>query len=82
MLRLDHVLIRFPERANEIRALCLGDPHFRSICEDLSLACESLSQGGQLDGATASASVIELRAVRGELEIELIQYLNGRRTDP
>ena len=78
MTDLDHVLERFPKRANEIRRLYLGNTAFRSICEDLVLAYKSLN-GPFADGTTGGSDVgLELQALRDELEAELLEYLNQR----
>ncbi|MCE6951461.1 hypothetical protein LAZ29_11010 [Cereibacter sphaeroides] len=78
MFDLDDVLARFPERANDIRRLCLKDTHFRSICEDLGLAYRSRIGSGLPEDAGRSDAARELRALRDELEIELLAYLNAR----
>lgn len=82
MVDLDDVLARFPERANDIRRLCLSDPHFRAICEDLGLACRPLIGSDPSDDASVSHAVHELRVLREELESELLAYLNRRSGTP
>jgi hypothetical protein len=78
MADLDQVLARFPERANEIRRMCLRDATFRSICEDLVLAYRSLDRSGLQSDAGLSAAVRELRALCAELEAELLGCLDRR----
>jgi hypothetical protein len=75
MKDLDQVLARFPQRANEIRRLYLGDTRFRSICEDLSLAYSSLT-GPVSDDPGVNSFRHDLCLLRDELESELLTYLS------
>jgi hypothetical protein len=79
MTDLDQVLARFPERANEIRRMCLRDSLFRSICEDLVLAYSSLGSARLKGDSGLSVAARDLRLICEELEAELLAYLDGRR---
>jgi hypothetical protein len=81
MTDFDQVLARFPERANEIRRMCLRDSFFRSICEDLILAYGSLGRSGLNGDAGLSPAARELRSICEELEAELLAHLDRGRDE-
>lgn len=61
--------------------MCLQDPNFRSICDDLALAYRSLNSPRPRRDAGMSPDMQELGVLRTELEAELIRYLDrGRET--
>lgn len=73
--RLGKVLVMFPARKHELLRLSLKDPIFRSLCEDLCDAHDSLAR--LLSRATTGErpEVAEYRAIIAELEAEVREYI-------
>lgn len=72
---LDIALSRFPQSALRLRKLALADQEFRSLCEDLGLACESLARLERQAGMVDRPELDEYRHVIAELEQEISTLL-------
>jgi hypothetical protein len=65
----------FPTRKHELLRLSLKDPIFRSLCEDLCDAHDSLARFLSLSGTRERPEVAEYRSIVAELEAELRTYV-------
>jgi hypothetical protein len=73
--RLGRVLSMFPAKKHELLRLSLKDPVFRSLCEDLCDAHDSLGRFLSLSKAGERPEVAEYRAIITELEAEVRAYV-------
>ena len=69
------VLSRFPQYVSVIRRLFLKSEGFRNICEDYTLAVETLARFESLPDAEYRTEVPEYRRVIRELELEILSDL-------
>jgi hypothetical protein len=67
----------FPDCALAVRRLYLKDEQFRSICEDLLLAQDSLRRFEGRNDAETRVEIEDLRNILQELKTELRAYLDG-----
>jgi hypothetical protein len=65
----------FPAKKHELLRLSLKDPVFRSLCEDLCDAHDSLARFLSLSGIPERPEVAEYRAIIAELEAEVRVYI-------
>lgn len=77
MRTIDVVGQKFPHFALRARKLYLRDENFRSICEDLVLAMESLRNFEVRKDAPFRPEIKEYRCLVCELEDEIRSFLNG-----
>lgn len=77
MRPVDLAIALFPDQAETVRRLYLRDERFRSICEDLSLAQNSLEGFEKRPDAHARAEIDDYRNVLQELKAELDAHLSG-----
>ncbi len=73
--RLGPVLVRFPDRKSELLRLCLKDPFFRSLSEDLFDAEECLARLLAHSEYADRPEVAEIRRIIAELEAEVCKYV-------
>jgi hypothetical protein len=73
--RLSRVLAMFPGKRRELLRLSLKDPVFRSLCEDLDEAHDSLARFLVLSKAEERPEVPEYRAIIAALEGEVRAYI-------
>jgi hypothetical protein len=67
----------FPGRKQELLRLSLKDPVFRSLCEDLCDAHDSLARFLALAETGERPEVAEYRAIIAELEAEARAYIES-----
>ena len=77
--RLDPVLVLFPARKHELLTLSLKDPVFRSLCDDLCDAHESLARFLVSSATGERPEVAEYRGIIAELEAEVRRYIGATR---
>ncbi|WP_134680439.1 hypothetical protein [Paracoccus ravus] len=75
MRRVDLVVERFPQCADEVRRLYLRDADFRAICEDLALCLDSLHHFEARPDAPLRPEVDDFRNLVTELEAELSRHI-------
>jgi hypothetical protein len=68
----------FPGRTDKVLRLSLHDPAFRSLCEDLADAHDSLARMAAVPGPTERPEVAEYRAIIAELEGEVRDYIASK----
>jgi hypothetical protein len=71
----------FPARKQELLRLSLKDPVFRSLCEDLGDAHDSLRRFLSVSKAGERPEVAEYRVLIAELEAEVRAYIATRIQD-
>lgn len=81
MRAVDHVIARFPDMGTTVRQLYLRDEEFRTICEDLGLAIDSLRHYQDRPDADLRSEIDDYRKLLHELEEELREYLVDRSPD-
>ncbi|MDS9469813.1 hypothetical protein RGQ15_19835 [Paracoccus sp. MBLB3053] len=81
MRTVDLVIERFPQLSTAVRQLFLRDSEFRAICEDFSLALESLHRFEARPDAPMRTEVDDYRNLVRELEEELRRHIEADRKD-
>ena len=71
------ILDHFPEYRDKIRFLFGLSPGFQALCEDFRQCGEALSYWSQSDRTDAPKRREEYLELKHELEIEIMQFLNG-----
>ena len=72
---LAQVLGRFPQAAPLIRRLALADQSFRSLCEDYTLARDTLARFQAMPDAQQRPEIAEYLPVIAEIESEIIGFV-------
>jgi hypothetical protein len=75
---LGPVLDRFPEYRKTVLNLALSNQTFRSLCEELALARESLAQFEARPDADLRPEIPEYRTIIREIEDEIEAHLASR----
>ena len=70
------VIKRFPGHKHAIRKFFLENEEFKVICDDYCRCCEALERWNQSTSEKASALRKEYADLLGELEGEILHYLN------
>lgn len=78
-LNLAQIIERFPGKGAVIRRLALRDEVFRAICEEYSLALNSLSWFEARPDADQRPEIADYRSVIAGLEEEIAQFLQNAR---
>jgi hypothetical protein len=68
----------FPVRKNDLLRLAISDPFFRSLCEDLDDAHESLARFILLSQTGERPEVAENRTIIADLEAEVREYVASK----
>lgn len=74
---LRHVLERYPGASNEIRALAIRDPEFRSTCEDYGKCVAALRHWQRESDPCAQKMAEEYRDLCRRIEAEIVEALRS-----
>jgi hypothetical protein len=76
--KLAHLLARFPDRELAIHRVFARDDRFRELCEDFEDASNAL-EFWEAAGSGGEVKAGDYRGLLAELEVELLERLEGSR---